>query len=1012
MRRRLAASFSLLLICLLLVQLVAAVIPQKALAAGKEYGIGQQINEFCSPEMSKYGSNGDRYQPDGWVSFRFINRATIEATYNNGHKCDKLVGATDFGPLFSGTDHLYVDKDTSDDNMRYTDQTNKDSTTDQSFINNFGDCTSKSGDNLGANDRKVSTQDINNSCLRNGSGGVELKLSIIESLVPGYNCVKSEGSDHFTFANVPSDNKPNVWRCDNNFSSGSGLVIVDRFSNTDNFNITYALVLGSGGSTIQNVSPSLQNTRNFSKCTQGTIDIYTNGPNCSGDLELLDKSGKPLIYGALDKLGVGTTDIQIASVADSSKTATVTVAGDKNESSLRVVSAQGVAKLGTSDQTPVCESSGFTLSWLFCPIINGLANASDAIFDKVIKPLLKVSSINPSDTTSPEYKMWSSFRIIANILLILALLVAVFGQTIGLDAYTAKKMVPRILVAAVMINLSIYAVSFAVDMTNIIGGGIGSILTAPLASAGSHVTYSLNGATSGIGLTVLFGSLFAIKAIGLANVLPFIGLFILLPAFLAFLGVVVTLLIRRGIILLLIISSPIAFVLYCLPNTEQYFKKWWDLLLKTLLVYPIVIIVFSMAQVLSVTINLAGKTGGISSVFAQLLGVILLIIPLFLIPFAFKFAGGVIGNFAGTLAGWNKRAHQGVLGDARNQNSARNRAKARFGSGATRAQARMVDPGRKKTASTRQRAVGRFADMFGDVDQRMSNYTRAETERREAKSATGRDALIYAGAGYQDDNGKYFNAKGDEIGVNEYRKGKQLHGSTPQQVATSLAYTLSKAQHDGHKKAFRTAFGKNAIAEQWNQDEANDAWASATYGQKGISATEWYSKPTIGTDSNGRTNQVTFNDVSDSQKHYREMLGDIHKSRQSFQINSDRDDDFRTLYHWQQQLEGRVANKSASSEDLNDLARTYEVFDAVSQRYQQGRTGQLDASGAPIGGVSAAGSTPASQPIIEGAVNNRIYGMTGINPSGDRNIMDGAQLIGTVNTAGDMGRTVAPRIIT
>jgi hypothetical protein len=106
-----------------------------------------------------------------------------------------------------------------------------------------------------------------------------------------------------------------------------------------------------------------------------------------------------------------------------------------------------------------------------------------------------------------------------------------------------------------------------------------------------------------IGLAAIAASMFAGVALfhagALMSVIQFLLLFVILPAAIALIGVLLTLVIRQGIIIFLVIVSPIAFALYCLPNTEQYFQKWWDLLFKTLLVYPIIMVIFSISQVMA-----------------------------------------------------------------------------------------------------------------------------------------------------------------------------------------------------------------------------------------------------------------------------------------------------------------------------------------------------------------------------------------------------------------------------
>ncbi len=330
----------------------------------------------------------------------------------------------------------------------------------------------------------------------------------------------------------------------------------------------------------------------------------------------------------------------------------------------------GVGNTGSGDQNVTCEKNwNNPLSWILCPVFNGIADLSDWLFNEFITPFLQSSPVS-TDSSDPTYQIWSGFRIYGNVLLVIAMIVIVFGQTIGgglIDAYTAKKVLPRILTAAILINLSVYIVAFMVDVTNIVGKGIGQLMISPIRSSiGTGFHLSIGQSLGGIGLGVLG---LMLGASGIAGVLGalvlgggaaiqaglFVGLLTLLPVILSIIGVFVTLVIRRGLILFLIIISPFAFALYCLPNTERYFKKWWELLFKTLLVYPIVIIIFAIADIMSVTIlkanGVAGVDGQINNVLAAVVAFVLQFLPLLMIPFAFKFAGGAIGSIHAAITG-------------------------------------------------------------------------------------------------------------------------------------------------------------------------------------------------------------------------------------------------------------------------------------------------------------------------------------------------------------------------
>lgn len=354
------------------------------------------------------------------------------------------------------------------------------------------------------------------------------------------------------------------------------------------------------------------------------------------------------------------------------------------------------------DQNITCETSGNPLTWFLCPIFNGVADAADWIFRNFIQRYLIVQPIRTT-SDDPSFQVWSSFRVYGNILLVIVLLVIVFGQTIGggvVDAYTVKKTAPKVFVGAILINLSIYVVNGMIDITNIIGAGLGEIMLAPLRASG-QMTFSpdagqglmvlvvgfigllLGGATIG---AVLSSTVFSASGGTFGAFAAKAGLFLLfsifIPALLAIIAIFVTLMLRQGIILLLLLISPIAFALYCLPNTEKYFQKWWDLLFKALMAYPVIIAIFAVADLLSVaTLNAAGmqanqgwadqaRNGIFADPLAAMIAFVLQFLPLFLIPFSFKIAGGAIGALYGAVSGGANKAN-GMLQSRRDNEKKR-----------------------------------------------------------------------------------------------------------------------------------------------------------------------------------------------------------------------------------------------------------------------------------------------------------------------------------------------------
>ncbi len=328
---------------------------------------------------------------------------------------------------------------------------------------------------------------------------------------------------------------------------------------------------------------------------------------------------------------------------------------------------------GAGSASEVDCSGGGALGWIICPIAELGQNIAKDIFSGVIEPMMKKVPVS-TDPGDGSFRAWQGFRMIANILLVGALLVMVYAQATGgvFDAYTIRKLAPRVLTGVILINISIYLCVAAIDITNVIGDGLAKLLIAPF----DLKKFNLDTGSTTIGallslILTSFAGLYAVVAIG-ASFFGIIALLILTIMLLSF-AIMFTLVIRQTLLVLLTILAPVAIALWLLPSTEQYFKKWWDLFLKTLMVYPIIAALFAISGVMA-TIAFTGAdpgdsgTGNVAGGFSIVTGVILSFAPLFLIPFAFKFAGGITAMTMGafdkplkSLSGLRSQMHKGAV---------------------------------------------------------------------------------------------------------------------------------------------------------------------------------------------------------------------------------------------------------------------------------------------------------------------------------------------------------------
>ncbi|QQR52859.1 hypothetical protein IPG36_01930 [bacterium] len=245
------------------------------------------------------------------------------------------------------------------------------------------------------------------------------------------------------------------------------------------------------------------------------------------------------------------------------------------------------------NEDPVKCNAGKGFTWLICGTIEWSLGVIDWIRNTVIIPLLQQAPLDKDAADiKPLYDIWSGMRNVASVVLILLFLVIIFGTAIGYDNYTIKKTLPRLIATAILMPLSWYICVFMVDLGNILGQGIVAI-TAPLipdpkidfTSPVSELVYTAGGGVLlGVtGFTAYTGMLWPIL----------LGILIGLVATFA------TLILRNVLILVLIVISPLAALTYILPNTSKYFSKWLDNLIRLILMYPLIVLLFEAGRLFS-----------------------------------------------------------------------------------------------------------------------------------------------------------------------------------------------------------------------------------------------------------------------------------------------------------------------------------------------------------------------------------------------------------------------------
>lgn len=328
-----------------------------------------------------------------------------------------------------------------------------------------------------------------------------------------------------------------------------------------------------------------------------------------------------------------------------------------------------------------CANSGGAqkLGWIVCSIMEWLGTAAQDAYEDFVEPSLRVEPQLFSGGNEGVRTAWETFRNIANIAFIILFLVVIFSQLtgVGIDNYGIKKILPKLIVVAILINLSYILCIVLVDLSNILGNALralfdslGSGLTPTLEIPEATVKSEAIGSTvlTGVAilgaLVIMVGTIWRNPAIVLSILVAALG--VAISIFFLF----VLLAIREAAIVVLVAISPLAVMCYALPNTKKLFDKWWKFFEGLLLVYPICGLLVGGGNYVSnllLSVNFAGG-GFLKALTAMIVG----IVPIFFIPTVLKGSFAAMGKVGGMLTGMGDRARKGATGRVRENDRFKN----------------------------------------------------------------------------------------------------------------------------------------------------------------------------------------------------------------------------------------------------------------------------------------------------------------------------------------------------
>lgn len=316
-----------------------------------------------------------------------------------------------------------------------------------------------------------------------------------------------------------------------------------------------------------------------------------------------------------------------------------------------------------------CYSNSGAMGWIMCPLINGISGALEALYG-FVEGLLEVPPELLNNDPRGTYSAWNLFRNIANVLLIVAILAIILSQLtgFGINNYGIKKMLPRVVALAIIINVSYIICQLAVDLSNIVGyslkdflGGVAGSISG-MSSGGSWFNGVLLEVT---GVIAIGGAVTAIALSGWALIVPI--LLTLITAVLAVLFMFILLGVRQALVVLLVALSPVIVVLYTLPNTQKLAQRATRMFSGLLMMFPLAGLLIGGSQLASAILISSGSSSNDATVtwLMQLIGLALMVVPYFFLPMVLRSSLQLADGALGKISGLTQRGSGALRGAAK-----------------------------------------------------------------------------------------------------------------------------------------------------------------------------------------------------------------------------------------------------------------------------------------------------------------------------------------------------------
>ncbi|HTW96167.1 MAG TPA: hypothetical protein VMD74_00730, partial [Candidatus Methylomirabilis sp.] len=214
-------------------------------------------------------------------------------------------------------------------------------------------------------------------------------------------------------------------------------------------------------------------------------------------------------------------------------------------------------------------------------LVSAIVNLLGYILTAILWLLLKVASYNNFINSGAVTHGWVIVRDLCNMFFILILLVIAFATILRVEGYDLRRMLPKLIIMAVLINFSKTICGIIIDFSQLIMNAfisvfnVGGQAMTNMMGLNDLMTFVKNNPDTKVADHArIFGAyIFALIYMLIAVIVVFVLLAVLV--------------VRIVMLWIYIVLSPLAYFLATFPQGGKYVSQWWDDFTKNVIVGPV-----------------------------------------------------------------------------------------------------------------------------------------------------------------------------------------------------------------------------------------------------------------------------------------------------------------------------------------------------------------------------------------------------------------------------------------